>query len=62
MAGVGEGWTRKEGDSVRDKGPLWPHNGDNQSWMMDTGLQEPLGAHLQLPPDNGEPVLLGGAQ
>lgn len=36
-----------------DKGPLWPHNGDNQSQMMGTEPQE------QLPLHNGEPVPLG---
>lgn len=62
MAGVGEHQAGKESNSVRDKRPLWLHNGDNQSQMMDIGLQEQLGAHLQLPADNAEPVLQGGAQ
>ena len=60
--GWGGRWAGKERHCVRDKGPLWLHNGDNQSQMIDAGLQEQLGTHLQLPPDNGEPVLPGGVQ
>lgn len=55
--GVGEGWETEK--AVRDKGPLWLHNGDNPSQMTSTGIQGHPGAHLQLPADNEKPVLLG---
>lgn len=57
------GWAGKERETVRDKGPLWPHNGDSPSQITGTGVQEQLRAHLQLPSDNGKLVLpRGGAQ
>lgn len=47
-AGPG-GLGAEEEETVGDKGPLWPHNGDSQ----------PCAGPPAAPPDNGEPVLRG---